>query len=304
MRLADEIILAVITHHKSLPADVGTEKTGCLYAEDLPLTSNITPKWKALVQEWNQNLPAFTKEWTLICTALQRMDLANAISLTPLTLNKAWLRRTQQTKQIDYERRYYASLLRGLLISSDHIASNNSVNVDFMPVQMPVLKDYDITSSWSHLRGFQKRSGEIVGNLILRAPTGSGKTLAAILWAQINQNKNGRLFYALPNIASINSMYLRLREDFHDNVGMLHSRVTSSLYSMRESDGDLNSKINNQRVARILNSLSHEIWFPIRRCTPHQILRYSLQGKGWETMLSEFPNSCLYLMKFTHTILR
>jgi CRISPR-associated endonuclease/helicase Cas3 len=33
------------------------------------------------------------------------------------------------------------------------------------------------------------------------------------------------------------------------------------------------------------------MYFPIRVCTPHQILRYSLQGKGWEAMLSEFPHS-------------
>ncbi|MGB8936253.1 MAG: CRISPR-associated helicase Cas3' [Candidatus Nitrosopolaris sp.] len=33
------------------------------------------------------------------------------------------------------------------------------------------------------------------------------------------------------------------------------------------------------------------MYFPIRVCTPHQILRYTLQGKGWEAMLSEFPHS-------------
>jgi CRISPR-associated endonuclease/helicase Cas3 len=33
------------------------------------------------------------------------------------------------------------------------------------------------------------------------------------------------------------------------------------------------------------------MYFPVRVCTPHQILTYSLQGKGWESMLSEFPNS-------------
>ena len=43
----------------------------------------------------------------------------------------------------------------------------------------------------------------------------------------------------------------------------------------------------------MVNSLTREMWFPIRVCdTPHQILRYSLQGKGWELMLSEFPNAC------------
>ena len=31
---------------------------------------------------------------------------------------------------------------------------------------------------------------------------------------------------------------------------------------------------------------------PIKVCTPHQILRYMLRGKGWEFMLAEFPNAC------------
>ena len=94
-------------------------------------------------------------------------------------------------------------------------------------------------------------------------------------------------------------MYLRIKESFHDTdntlVGLLHSRVRSSLYSMFEEDNYSSSReisLTNQRSARTLISLVREMYFPIRVCTPYQILRYSLQGKGWESMLSEFPNSC------------
>ena len=59
---------------------------------------------------------------------------------------------------------------------------------------------------------------------------------------------------------------------------------------MFEQDNDSTS-ITNQATATTLGSLVREMYFPIRVCTPHQILRYSLQGKGWESMLSEFPNS-------------
>ena len=52
------------------------------------------------------------------------------------------------------------------------------------------------------------------------------------------------------------------------------------------------SPLIRQKDARIAKSLAKEIWYPIRVCTPHQILRYTLHGKGWELMLSEFPNSC------------
>ncbi len=77
---------------------------------------------------------------------------------------------------------------------------------------------------------------------------------------------------------------------------LLHSSVASAIYSMRESD--LDSKLANQHIARTLNSLAREMWFPIRVCTPHQILRYTLQGKGWDAMLSEFPNSCFIFDEF------
>lgn len=138
---------------------------------------------------------------------------------------------------------------------------------------------------------FQKKASETQGNLILQAPTGSGKTLAAQLWAGKNQKRNGRLFYCLPNTASINAMYKRFSKDYgKENVGLLHSRAVSSLYSIWENDDD--SPLIQQKGALLAKSLAKEIWYPIRVCTPHQILRYTLHGKGWELMLSEFPNSC------------
>jgi CRISPR-associated endonuclease/helicase Cas3 len=75
--------------------------------------------------------------------------------------------------------------------------------------------------------------------------------------------------------------------DGHARCVELHSRTISSLYSMFEGD----NPIANQKAAWTIGSLVREMYFPIRVCTPHQILRYSLQGKGWEAMLSEFPHS-------------
>lgn len=37
--------------------------------------------------------------------------------------------------------------------------------------------------------------------------------------------------------------------------------------------------------------VAREMYFPIRVCTPHQVLKFTLFGKGWEMMLSEFPHS-------------
>jgi CRISPR-associated endonuclease/helicase Cas3 len=295
--LSDEIILAIITHHKSIPS---AESKGCLLDEDIPWMSDIPPKWSDLVDEWNDNESLFAREWNEICDYTngkgsligQGMD-KECNKLIPLTIAKVWLNR-KQIKKIDFERRQYASLLRGLLISSDHIASSDPHSI---PPTIPKLKEYKINKHSK--REFQKKSGEYIGNLILHAPTGSGKTDAALMWAQSNQRKNGRVFYVLPNRASINSMYLRLKDYFgEENVGLLHSRVASAIYSMRESDKDLDSKLADQHIARTLNSLAREMWFPIRVCTPHQILRYTLQGRGWDAMLSEFPNSCFIFDEF------
>lgn len=61
--------------------------------------------------------------------------------LIPLTIEKVWLNR-KQNRKIDFERRKYASLLRGLLISSDHIGSSD---LHSTPPIIPELKEYKIS---------------------------------------------------------------------------------------------------------------------------------------------------------------
>jgi len=46
------------------------------------------------------------------------------------------------------------------------------------------------------------------------------------------------------------------------------------------------------KIAREMASLSKEIFHPVKTCTPHQILRFMLKGKGWEQALIEFPEGC------------
>jgi CRISPR-associated endonuclease/helicase Cas3 len=283
----DSIVFAVLTHHKTLPSD-GITIHGCLPFAELPYKDHIAYQgWQDMSMQWYDNIDVLIGEWRQICEYVGRLDLlAKGLGLTPLSENmNRWLERDSQTEDFPFKQREYISLLRGLTISADHIASAGS----YMPVNIPQLGAFNVSPTKPY--GFQIRAARTKGNLILRAPTGSGKTEAALLWAQLNQAKNGRLFYALPTTASINAMYLRIKRLFNDTdnrlVGLLHSRTISSLYSMFEGDNSMAS----QKAARTIGSLVREMYFPFRVCTPHQILRYSLQGKGWEAMLSEFQHS-------------
>lgn len=283
-KLKDEVVFAVLTHHKTIPGDGVHNSKGCLDFRDLPFDANSV--WLKTAEEWEANRSSFIVEWNEILDSVKSKNLDANLGLTTLNLPTAWLSSLVQTKRLPYERRLYASLLRGLLMSCDHVASSD-VTQEFPKI--PKLEH--IKTGVTALHGYQKRARTLKGNLILQAPTGSGKTLAALLWAGQNQKRNGRLFYCLPNTASINAMYLRLGEYYgKENIGLLHSRATSSLYSLLEEDEV--SPFVRQRNARLGRSLAKEIWFPIRVCTPHQVLRYTLHGKGWEMMLSEFPNSC------------
>lgn len=289
--VSSAVIFAILTHHKTIPADGITQVFGCLPWEQIPMPKDETPVWAEMAREWEENSILFSNEWERICEYLEQHSFPVSWALRPLYLVPSWLERTTgkrgQRKSIPFKDRYYASIVRGLTIASDHLGSAGKT-----PPPVPGLGKFSMLRQ--NPRPFQERIGKIEGSAILRAPTGSGKTEAALLWARRNQRPNGRLFYILPYTASINAMHRRLREIFGDsNVGLLHHRASAALYNILEDDEGIASPFDKQQTAKILADLSHEIWFPIRVCTPHQILRYTLRGKGWEYMLAEFPNACL-----------
>jgi CRISPR/Cas system-associated endonuclease/helicase Cas3 len=247
------------------------------------MLDHIFGAWDKMSSQWYENLDELNEEWRKICEFIHRNNSVLSLGILSDNIEK-WLDRDDQTKYFSLEQREHFSLLRGLTITADHIASSGSNT----PAKIPNLYDYNFAPSNAY--SYQIQAGKKVGNLILTSPTGSGKTEAALLWAQINQKENGRLFYTLPTTASLNAMYIRLRNIFNDAdrmlVGLLHSRVANSFYSMLEGS---NNGIHRQHRAKALSSLAREMYFPIRVCTPHQILRFTLFGKGWEMMLSEFP---------------
>lgn len=286
--LSEEARLAILTHHRSLPPSGPNDNAkGSLDPFQLPGEGGEA--WDAMAAEWESNREAFRRFWRAVCEAIERPDLI-ALENSPLQdlgLNRVWLDKGRgkrsQLKVIPPERRELASLYRGLLITSDHMASGGTP-----PKSYPNLRSVAVCKYPT--REFQDRCYETEGHAILRAPTGSGKTEAALLWMQANWRKNSRVFYVLPYMASINAMHHRLKETFGDDVvGVLHSKAGAYLYSLRENDA---SPQEAQSHAYSLKGLAGEMYFPIRVCTPHQILRYALRGRGWEQMLAEFPQGC------------
>jgi CRISPR-associated endonuclease/helicase Cas3 len=284
-------LLAIITHHRSIPSVDATEHEKCLPNDELPFDDS--PTWQAMVMELQANAEG-------LYALLEELIRQTGLALSPLSLDRLdtlglpepWLRRRYQRSRVTASQRRRASLLRGLLVTADHLASAGSRRVP----SVPRLADFEPDIRRCELgsvpaRPFQEQCGAIDGDAILRAPTGSGKTFAAALWAMHNQTENGRFFYVLPHTASINAMYQKLLRWFDGRmelVGMLHHRSAAFLFELLEADDPW----QRTKRARALTDLAHEMYHPIRVCTPHQILRVALRGKGWETGLAEFAHAC------------
>jgi CRISPR-associated endonuclease/helicase Cas3 len=284
-------LLAIITHHRSLPPSHITEQEKCLPNDELPFDD--APTWQAMVAELQTNADALQ-------ALLDELTCQTGLALSPLSLGKldslglpeAWLQRLFQPRRVNALQRRHASLLRGLLVTSDHMASAGMVTVPAVPRLTcfePNIRRCELENESA--RPFQERCRTLEGNAILRAPTGSGKTFAVALWAMRNQVENGRFFYVLPHTASINAMYRRLLGWFYGDknlVGVLHHRNAAFLFELQEDDNPR----ERAKQAKALADLAHEMYHPIRVCTPHQILRTSLRGRGWEMGLAEFSNAC------------
>ncbi len=283
-----EALFAILTHHRSIPESITTKREKCLPLNELPFDGD-TPAWDQMIMECLQNWDAL-RELLLCFTKLCPLDIPAYLRFNGLGLPEIVLHRVHQKKMAGFNRRN-ASLLRGLLVSADHIASAHQFDLPIVPVQndfRPVIYHHELKDQ--NILPFQERCAETEGDAILKAPTGSGKTAAILLWAVKNQVSNGRLFYVLPHTASINAMYRRLQKIYGEiAVGVLHHKNAASLYHMFESDYP---SIEAAKLAKTISALARELYHPIRVTTPHQILRVALQGKGWELGLAEFPNAC------------
>jgi CRISPR-associated endonuclease/helicase Cas3 len=280
--VSEEVVFAVLTHHKQIP---GQEEHGTLrwfagYGFD---------GLRSMCREFAENSAEIVRVWERICNYIGRPELKTDAAHPPsgVGLRPGWLDAERQRRDLDFAKRREASLVRGLLVSGDHLASGHAV-----PPPMVRLRDFPVGIE---PRPFQELAGLTLGHAILCAPTGSGKTEAALLWAAANQGENGRLFYVLPYTAAINAMHARLQgflKGRPDSVGLLHGRAAHHLYACLAKDypGDAVAA-QGEAVARA--RLAREMYHPVRVCTPQQLLRYTLHGRGWEQMLAEIPGACL-----------
>jgi len=262
----EEVTFAVLFHHKEIPGDT---PRGMFFFSDQP------EGWPRMLREWRESETLAREFWSQVCREIGRAECMDVNEVAHVNLGRGWLSDSPtspggQVNSIALEKRYDASRLRGLLISADHLASAHQ--------ELPAMVETGEFRMKYTPRPFQCKAGCTVGHAIMRAPTGSGKTEAAMLWAAANQVENGRLFYVLPFTAAINAMHTRLCDSFptkRESVGVLHGRASHHLYSQMLLDYP-NDPHRAQAEAKARARLAHEMYHPVRVCTPHQVLRHAL----------------------------
>lgn len=285
-----EVILAILFHHKNIPDNFGSDDKKAIKKWDLPESLSNRSYSEEYIEEIYSRHNIICDFYSELKERLSEIDINIPEMNYPLNIpdefalqidiNKNWVIRDNQLN-IDASSRQYASLLRGLLISADHMGSAHETVIESV-------KKINLAFDFK-LRDFQDKCSNHKGNLILQAPTGSGKTEACLKWVENNMTGKSKLFYVLPFTASINAMHKRLSKIFHEKeVGILHSSAVHYYYNNMDDD----DKLYNQKKATILKRLAKEIYFPVKVCTPHQLLLSALMTSGWETMLCEFKDSC------------
>ncbi|MCS3901891.1 CRISPR-associated helicase/endonuclease Cas3 [Methanococcus voltae] len=329
--LSDEQIFSVLMHHKYIPENNLIDLSSRYFKYDIILPyddfdddeeedEGYHETYLKMIDEFNQNIEEITILSNNLLNYINYPKNSNNLDYklsAKEILSKKWFyanndvnKWNNQLKNMSYDSRYLAALYRGILMSADHLASGHIE----IPEMLKNMENYHILKEGHQKRPFQNKCENCTNNLMLVAPTGSGKTEAVLLWLKNNFKPYSRVFYVLPYTASINAMHQRLSllgtsdgkiTNVH-NIGVLHSNSLSYYYGLLE-DMDEDNKNDNKKytkdsekdisklskMASELSSLSREMYYQFRVCTPHQLLRFSLRGRGWEFFLSEFQNSII-----------
>jgi len=298
LKLSDDILFAIATHHKGVIPHLDADKRLELF--------NLQAEMADLYLAASVLLTAETiMGWTHLLglkEAVKKEEPKNQISKEQIKI--LW-EKYQIQSMPNFEDRKKLSLMRALLLAADHIGSARLENS--LPLYKRIAIDdftpRDKDGNILPFRNFQKQLRYVNTDVILHAPTGSGKTEAAMNWVFANQKENTRLFYLLPYTASINAMVKRLQRIFgNETITALHSKTLDFFYQQL-SDETSNEDINYTAIsqeARTKKVLSGEIFYPVKVATLHQVLKTSLKGKGWELSLFDYKNALFIIDEF-HT---
>jgi len=190
--------------------------------------------------------------------------------------------------EVNLANRHYHTLLRGLAIACDHLASAHLLSIR----QLPQLDKYVISCDEIRSNGllsFQEKTWHREGSCIIQAPTGAGKTAAALLWAAGNQDAGRRIFYALPYVASINAMQREFVDRYRipeDDVGILHHRALYFIYKSYLED-ETEQASEARKKAQAIHDQTRKIYRPVKILTPYQLIKPFYGIKGFEVLLAE-----------------
>ncbi|MDF1541222.1 MAG: CRISPR-associated helicase Cas3', partial [Candidatus Thorarchaeota archaeon] len=292
--------LATITHHKDLHK---------LYSSYNPgrKSSPGYKRFKDRLLETKQNLPEIIDLVHTLSTELaQDYPLASRIlssfpsnpddlftlALGNEPIGKYALPYLQNAKlRTPFLPKLVGVLLKGVMTASDHLGSAS-------PGSTIRTLNSNIQFTKYAPNEAQIWTSKLSGSGILVAPTGSGKTEASLLWFKNNMQSNWirRVFYLLPTIASINKMYLRLRNqisggnqnDF-DLVSMAHYRSSFFLHDFYSND----NYHREEGLRKHLIDISRMVYSPLRVTTPFQPLKAIFGVAGFERVLTELMGSLI-----------
>lgn len=297
LEMDNAVLFAIATHHKSVESR-SCKKSLCMLDlngisisidEGAYLRDSEGSMCMETLQSW---LSLFLTEFVYRKEKLDR-----------ISSNFCYMFRESKQKKVIpcVEDRQRFSLMRAFLQAADHLASGGKIEIpDYQILSLDDFQPCDKSTKYP-FRHFQEKLQQWKGDAILHAPTGSGKTEAALSWVYANQSKGNRLFYLLPYTASINAMMTRLCKVYDRSEVMIqHSKSLNFIYN--ELCEEYSSVISNyaevEQEARSLNSLSREVYYPIKIMTLHQLLRIPCHGKGWEFSMLECQNALFIIDEF------
>ena len=258
------VIDMIVAHHKSIYKDAGGKGL-------LDLDQNEPEVFEKHIKGFD----VWSKD------ALSILEHFN-IKTKPISVDQA---KKSFYEVVDYcqSKKYGYSQWKGVLIAADHLASAMSGYIKPLERKLFVIPDL----SYYHSRKNELYPLSLIStddtrkHTLVTAPTGAGKTDFLI------RRCNGRVFYTLPFQASINAMYVRIKDDLKNTNADV--RLLYAASSIKLENGTIEEKI-----------LQRHIGASVKVLTPHQMASLVFGTKGYEAMIADIKG-CDIILDEIHT---